>query len=86
MKCIICEIGELKPGKTTVTLKRGESIIVFDDVPALICENCGEEFFDEEINGKLLEKAELIVQTHPKLGIFSFEVPRSNGSHERAIV
>lgn len=85
MRCIACEIGELKPGKTTFTLKRDKSIIVFDDVPALICANCGEEFFDEETNGKLLEKAEFIVQTHPKLGIFSFEVPTTNGSHSRAV-
>ena len=78
MTCIICEIGELKPGKTTFTMKRDKSIIVFDDVPALICENCGEEFFDEETNGKLLEKAEFLIWnlsfkkviTFSKIGVY----------------
>jgi YgiT-type zinc finger domain-containing protein len=85
MKCIICEIGELKPGITTFTMKRGKSIIVFDDVPALICENCGEEFFDEEVNGNLLEQAEEIIKTQPKLGIYPFVLPHKNGTKKPAV-
>lgn len=85
MKCIVCEMGELKPGKTTFTMKRDKSIIVFDDVPALICENCGEEFFDEEVNGNLLAQAEEIVKTQPKLGIYPFVLPNHNGAKERAL-
>ena len=85
MKCIICEIGELKPGKTTFTMKRDQSVIVFEDVPALICENCGEEFFEEEVNGNLLKQAENILKSQPKLGIYPFMTPNRNGSVEHAV-
>lgn len=34
MKCVICKRGETRPGKTAVTLERGESAMVVKDVPA----------------------------------------------------
>ena len=62
MYCVICKNGEAKPGNVTVTLQRGESTIVFKDVPADICENCGEYYLSEETTEKLLERAERAVQ------------------------
>ena len=42
MKCVICKHGETKDGTTTIILEREGSTIVFKDVPAKICDNCGE--------------------------------------------
>ena len=42
MKCAICKNGETYPGTTTVTLTRGEATIVIKNVPAEVCDNCGE--------------------------------------------
>jgi len=39
MKCVICKIGETKPGFVTVTLQRGETTVIFKQVPAEICQN-----------------------------------------------
>ncbi|KAF0101312.1 MAG: hypothetical protein FD187_3125 [bacterium] len=47
MKCALCKTGQTHPGKTTVTLQRGDSVVVIRDVPAEICEDCGEYFLDE---------------------------------------
>jgi YgiT-type zinc finger domain-containing protein len=58
MNCVICKHGETQPGRTTVTLTRGNTTVVFRDVPALICDNCGEEYVDEEITARLLAIAE----------------------------
>jgi YgiT-type zinc finger domain-containing protein len=58
MKCVVCKKGETKPGKTTVTLERDGATLVFKGVPARVCANCGEEYVDEEITGKLLKSAE----------------------------
>ncbi len=58
MKCAICREGQMKPGKTTVTLEREAMTLVVKGVPAEICENCGEEFVDEETTKRLLEMAE----------------------------
>jgi YgiT-type zinc finger domain-containing protein len=63
MKCVICRLGETRPGKGTVTLTRDRLTLVFCDVPALICENCGEQTTDEKVTGRLLEAAEQAAQS-----------------------
>ena len=44
MKCTLCRQGETKPGLTTVTLERGPTIVVIKQVPAEICDICGEYY------------------------------------------
>ena len=58
MKCIVCKQSETRPGKATVTLERGTVTLVVKGVPAKVCPNCGEEYVDEEITGRLLKAAE----------------------------
>jgi len=58
MKCVICRQGDTKPGTPTVTLEREGTTLVIKDVPARVCENCGEEYVGEEITRRLLKCAE----------------------------
>lgn len=58
MKCVICKHGEMQPGTTTVTLTRGDMTLVIKGVPALICDNCGEEYVDEAVTARLLALAD----------------------------
>ena len=58
MICLTCKISVPVPGLTTVTLERDGAIIVFKDVPARICPNCGEKYFDSAITSQLLASAE----------------------------
>lgn len=58
MKCVLCKNGNTKSGMAIVTLARGTSTFVFKDVPAQICENCGEEYVDQKIASSLLQTAE----------------------------
>lgn len=58
MKCVICKQGTTSDGTTTVTLERGESIIVIKDVPAQVCQNCGEFYLDEKTTEKIQAMAE----------------------------
>lgn len=62
MKCIICRHGETRPGVTTVTLSRDRMTLVFKGVPAQVCDNCGEEYVDEETTAQLLAIAEEAAQ------------------------
>lgn len=57
MKCAICRNGETLPGHVTVALERGETILLFKNVPAQICENCAEEYLSSDTNNDLLKKA-----------------------------
>lgn len=54
----MCKQGEAHPGTATVTLERGEMVLVFKKVPAMVCEVCGEEYVDEETTTRLLSAAE----------------------------
>ena len=58
MKCVVCKQAGTHPGKATVTLERDGVTLVIKGVPARICPNCGEEYVDQEIAGKLLKAAE----------------------------
>ena len=58
MTCVICRTAETRNGKATVTLQRGQTIVVFKGVPARVCPNCGEQYVDEAIGADLLRTAE----------------------------
>lgn len=58
MTCLTCKVGTPEPGMTTVTLERGNTLVVFKNVPAQICPNCGEKYFDSVITGRLLAQAQ----------------------------
>jgi YgiT-type zinc finger domain-containing protein len=73
MKCVICKHGETKEGKVTVTLEKGASTIVFKDVPAMVCDNCGEKYIDEKITKKLLEKARELVKNGTEVDVRKFQ-------------
>ena len=42
MNCVIRKHGETHPGTVTVTLTRGEAVVIFREAPASVCDNCGE--------------------------------------------
>jgi YgiT-type zinc finger domain-containing protein len=58
MKCAICRNGNTIGGFVTVVLERDQTTLVFKNVPAKICENCGEEYLSEETNRVLLGRAQ----------------------------
>ena len=57
MKCAICRNGETSDGRISVLLEKEETTLVFKNVPAQICENCGEEYLTSATNNDLLKKA-----------------------------
>ncbi|MBI4795313.1 MAG: type II toxin-antitoxin system MqsA family antitoxin [Deltaproteobacteria bacterium] len=72
MNCVICKQGDTAPGKVTVTLQRGETTIVFKDVPAEVCQNCGEFYLSETVTEKLLSRAEAAVKNGAELEILRY--------------
>ncbi len=65
MKCVICKYGETQSGTTTMTLERNTTTVVFKNVPAEVCDNCGEAYLDAETTGHLLH----IVEDAARLGV-----------------
>jgi YgiT-type zinc finger domain-containing protein len=74
MKCPICRHGETRPGTATVPLERGGMTIVFREVPALVCENCGESFHDEAVTVALLKQAEQAAAAGVEIDVRRFAV------------
>ena len=74
MKCVICRHGETIEGATTITLERGTSTIVFKDVPAKICDNCGEKYIDDKITKILLKKANELIKNGTEVDIRKFQM------------
>jgi YgiT-type zinc finger domain-containing protein len=69
MKCSLCKTGETHPGKTTVTLERDGSVVVIRDVPAEICEDCGEYYLDEVTTRRAYMAAEQACSRHVEVEI-----------------
>ena len=58
MRCVICKQGQVRLGTATVMLERNGMTLVVKSVPARVCENCGEEYVDEDVTARLLREAE----------------------------
>lgn len=69
MKCVVCKLGETRPGRATVTLEREGVTLVIKGVPARVCANCGEEYVDEHITARLLQAAEEAARVGIQAGV-----------------
>jgi YgiT-type zinc finger domain-containing protein len=60
MKCVICKTGQVEPGTTTFSVERGEMTLVLKHVPARVCDQCGEAYFDETTTRRIEEIAQRV--------------------------
>jgi YgiT-type zinc finger domain-containing protein len=58
MRCVVCKQAETQPGWATVTLERDNLTLVYKNVPARVCPNCGEEYVEEAVTAQLLKSAD----------------------------
>lgn len=72
MTCVICKHGETQPGHVTVTLERDGTTLVFKNVPAHVCQNCGEAYIDDATTEQLLHTAQAAVQAGVQVEIRTF--------------
>lgn len=63
MICVVCKHGETINGTATITLVRGTTTVVMKDVPALVCDNCGEEYVGEDATSVVLKLADQAAET-----------------------
>ena len=72
MKCVICKNGQTNNQTVTVTLEQQGKTFVFKDVPARVCENCGEQYLEEETSRRLLELAQEAAKSGIELTIAKY--------------
>jgi len=55
MICVICKTGTYSSGFATVALTKGESTVIIKQVPAMVCDQCGEYILSSEITEKVMK-------------------------------
>ncbi len=73
MKCVVCRHGEVQSGTATVTLEKDGLTLVVKNVPARVCQNCGEEYVDEQTVAQLLSTAEKAAEASVKVEIRDYK-------------
>ena len=53
MKCLVCRFGEIEPGTTTYNLNGEAMTLVVKEVPADVCDACGEGYLAPEVSEQL---------------------------------
>lgn len=72
MNCPNCA-AKMEKGKTVMTFQMGEGeIVVVRDVPALICDQCGEEYVDNDTAKKVEDKVERALADGITMGFIDF--------------
>ncbi|MFO7729641.1 MAG: type II toxin-antitoxin system MqsA family antitoxin [Spirochaetia bacterium] len=72
MKCLICKTGKTESGTTTVTLERDTTVVVIKDVPAQVCDNCGEYYLSEEVSSRIYALAEEAVKRKVEVEVLHY--------------
>lgn len=72
MKCVLCRQGETNPGSVTVTLQRDITTVIIKDVPADVCENCGEYYLSGKITDQVHAMGEDAVRKGAEVEILRF--------------
>lgn len=72
MTCVLCKNGVTRPGTVTVTLERGKTVVVVRDVPADVCENCGEYYLDSAVAQEVYQRAEGAVARNAEVEILRY--------------
>jgi len=79
MKCVVCKMGETRPGFTTVTLEREGAALVVRKVPAQVCGNCGEAYVSAEVTRSLLQSVRESLRAGVEVDIREFVATRVRG-------
>lgn len=74
MKCVICNLGRTRPGTTTMTLERENSTLVVKQVPAQVCDNCGEAWLEEDTVARLEALLETMVSNGMEVALQRYAV------------
>ncbi len=72
MKCSICKHGNTSAGHANVMLERGASFIVVKNVPADVCDTCGEYYLSDNVAAEVLRIAEEVVARGAEVEVIQF--------------
>ncbi len=71
-KCLICKTDDLHAGTTTVTHERDGHVVVVKNVPAEICDTCGEYYLDAAVAQVVYDMAEKALSKGQEYEVLAF--------------
>ncbi|MBI5816777.1 MAG: type II toxin-antitoxin system MqsA family antitoxin [Nitrospinae bacterium] len=72
MKCAFCRTGETSPETVTFPIQKGDTTVILKGVPAEVCDTCGEQYFSEDVTGKIMKLAEEAILKGAEVEILKF--------------
>lgn len=74
MICLLCQ-GDAERRETTYTHATDSQVVVIRGVPALVCTQCGDKYFEEEIVDVLLDLVDRALATGQDVVQLKFPAP-----------
>jgi len=72
VKCVICKSGDTKADTATFTVDREGRTYVLRDVPALLCQQCGEPYFDADVTKQVLAQVDQASRSGVDVAVLTF--------------
>ena len=72
MDCVICKVGETKKGKANFSLEKNGTFLIYKNVDADVCDNCGEAYFSVETSRKIEQLSSEAVSKGAELEVVKF--------------
>ena len=75
-RCFFCK-GKVTQERVNVDFRWGENLVVIEDVPTGVCQQCGEKYFDAEVYKDMekLEKGRMKPFIRLTIDVIKFEHP-----------
>lgn len=48
VQCLACNSGKLSAAEVKTAIWHGSKLVVVEDVPAFVCDQCGEQYYQDE--------------------------------------
>lgn len=48
VQCLACNSGKLSAAEVKTAIWHGSKLVVVEDVPAFLCDQCGEQYYEDE--------------------------------------
>lgn len=70
--CVVCRVGHRRPGTASTTLTRGTTTITIHQIPAELCDNCWEPYYDAPTADRLQELLARAIATGTRLAVLDY--------------
>ena len=76
MNCPLCKTGVLEPSTHANLFERGKTVLLVRDVPALVCNQCGDAYYDSEVTERCRLMLNEAVTRKDEIVVTAFRPPR----------